>query len=213
MGHLPRISTGALEQPLRLVDEMGRDVGGAAPLDARVEEPPWPAERGAVDALVEVMHALDVDRRRLGVAGLEASEDGRGVDQALHEAHREVAAAGHHLADERPAGQAGFDIREVIGPHQPWLVREHVEAGLVQPAQRLRLAAVPPGHHHHVARALREQLAQGIAARAHHGTPGRRMRAAAVEALDEGEEVAPLRAVLRVDEDLGRDSRLRHAQG
>ncbi len=45
------------------------------------------------------------------------------------------------------------------------------------------------------------------------GTPVRRVRGTAVEALDEGEEVTQLGALVRVDEDLVGRTRLWHAQG
>ena len=52
---------GAVDEPLRLIDEVRRDVDRPGPLDAHVEEPPGAPERGAVDELLQMMDALELD--------------------------------------------------------------------------------------------------------------------------------------------------------
>jgi len=88
-----------------------------------------------------------------------------------------------------------------------------VQAGGVKPAHHPRLAAIPPGQHHHVARPLDEELVEGVGGEPDPGPPGGGALRAGVEALDERQEVVQLRPRGRVDEDLGRNRGVGRPQG
>src|SRR6266478_7997489 len=83
----------------------------------------------------------------------------------------------------------------------------------MKPSYGACLAPVPAREDHHVSTSLFDEPPERIIGRRHDGTPARRVRGAPVEALDEGEEVTQLGALVRVDEDLVGRARLRHAQG
>src|SRR5215470_2037616 len=83
----------------------------------------------------------------------------------------------------------------------------------MQPSYGARLAPVPAREDHYVSASLFDELPQRVIGRLHDGTPARGVRGTAVEALDEGEEVTQLGALVRVDEDLVGHARLRHAKG
>jgi hypothetical protein len=83
----------------------------------------------------------------------------------------------------------------------------------MQPSYGAGLAAVPARENHHVSTAFFHEPPKRVIGRRHDGTPARRVRGTAVEALDEGEEITQLGALVRVDEDLVGCARLRHAQG
>src|SRR5438045_9577284 len=83
----------------------------------------------------------------------------------------------------------------------------------MQPSYGARLAPVPAREDHHVSTSLVDEPPERVIGRRHDGTPARRVRGTAVEALNEGEEVTQLGALVRVDEDLVGRARLRHAQG
>src|SRR5206468_11549111 len=81
------------------------------------------------------------------------------------------------------------------------------------PSYGARLAPVLAREDHHVSTSLVDEPLEGIIGRRHDRTPPRGVRGAPVEALNEGEEVAQLGALARVDEHLVGRARLRHAQG
>src|SRR5205823_6695942 len=82
-----------------------------------------------------------------------------------------------------------------------------------QPSYGARLAPVPAREDHHVSTPLVDEPPERVIGRRHDGAPARRVRGTAVEALNEGEEVTQLGALVRVDEDLVGRARLPHAQG
>src|SRR5438309_11768425 len=82
----------------------------------------------------------------------------------------------------------------------------------MQPSYGARLAPVPAREDHHVSTSLFDEPPERVIGRRHDGTPARRVRGTPVEALDEGEEITQLGALLRVDEDLVGCARLRRAQ-
>ena len=83
----------------------------------------------------------------------------------------------------------------------------------MQPSYGARLASVLAREDHHISTSLVDEPLERVIGRRHDETPARGVRGAAVEALDEGEEVTQLGALARVDEDLFGRARLRHAQG
>ena len=180
---------------------MGGDVDRAPALHARVEVPPRAAERDTVDALLEVVHALLLDGRR--GAGVEAAEERGVVHQPLHQPRDGVAPPRHHLAHERPAREARADRGEVPRRHQPGLVGQDVQAGRVEGLDHAGLAAVAAGQHHQVAGALGQEPRERVGGEADAWTPGGRPLRAAVEAVDQGQEVVQLGPRGGVDEDLG----------
>src|SRR5207253_7912678 len=88
----------AVDEPLRLVHDVRRNVDRTAPLRAHVEEPPRTSERGAVDELLQVVHALLLDGRR---GGAEGAEDLGGTDEPRDLPGRDVVPAGHDLRGPR----------------------------------------------------------------------------------------------------------------
>src|SRR5438093_7016740 len=83
----------------------------------------------------------------------------------------------------------------------------------MQPSYGARLAPVLAREDHHVSTSLVDEPPERVVGRRHDGAPARRVRGAPVEALDEGEEIAQLGALARVDEYLVGRARLRHPQG
>src|SRR6267143_7309275 len=83
----------------------------------------------------------------------------------------------------------------------------------MQPSYGARLAPVPARENHHVSTPLFDEPPERVIDCPHDGTPAGRVRGTAVEALNEGEEVTQLGALVRVDENLVGRTRLRHAQG
>ena len=67
------------------------------------------------------------------------------------------------VASGQPARHAPHVV-EIAGLDEPRLVREHVEAGVVQAAHRARLAAVLAGEDHDVAAPLGDQPLERIVA-------------------------------------------------
>src|SRR5207245_3153175 len=82
----------------------------------------------------------------------------------------------------------------------------------MQPSYGARLAPVPAREDHHISTSLFDEPPERIIGRRHDGTPARRARGTAVEALDEGEEMTQLGALVRVEGDLVGRARLRQAQ-
>src|SRR4029453_13785295 len=87
------------------------------------------------------------------------------------------------------------------------------ETDLLRPPYRPRLAPVLASEDHDVSAPLVDEPSERVITRRHGGGPARGGLRAPVEALDEGEEVAQLGALARVDEHLVGHARLRHAQG
>ena len=199
----------AVHQPLRLIHEVRRNVDGARALDTHVEKPPRAPERCAVDQLLQVVDALELDGRPVGG---ERAEDAVGVDEPFHEPGRNVMAPGHHLHHQRPSAETGAKIGKVARVDEPGLVGEHVKARLVQPPDGACLAAVPAGEHDDVAAPLADQARERIAVADRHRSPARGSLGPAIEPFDQREEIPAFRAVRRVDEDLVGDARIRDAQ-
>ena len=203
----------AVDEPLRLVHEVGGDVDRAAALDARVEEPPGAAERGAVDELLEMVDALLLDGAR-GAVGAKPPKSGRSSTSRL--TSRPSCRAGPSSSRARAGRRRGSPAssREVGRLHQPRLVGQHVEAGGVQPAHHAGLAAVLAGEHHHVAPPLDEEPCEGVGGApapgaASGGRSARRLKRST--SARKSSSSAPAR---RVDEDLvGATRGVRHAQG
>src|SRR2546422_2638333 len=83
----------------------------------------------------------------------------------------------------------------------------------MQPSYGARLAPVPAREDHHVSTSLFDEPSERVIGRRHDGTPARRVRGTAVEALNQGEGGTQLRAPVRVDENLLRRARPRPPQG
>ena len=147
-----------------------------------------------------------------GPAGEEAAEDAARVDHPLHQPGRHVVATRHHLHHQGPRVETGAKILEVVRVHEPGLVGQHVKAGLVQPPDGARLAAIPAGEHDDVAASLADQPRERVAVAHHRRAPARGRLGPPVEALDQREEIAQVGAVRRVDEDLVGDARIGGAQ-
>src|SRR5262249_41293741 len=112
-------------EPLRLVHDVRRNVDRTAPLRAHIEEPPWTSERGAVDELLQMVHALLLDGRRVGAKG---AEDLGGADEPLDQSGRDAVTPGHDLRGQPPALEARRHVLEVARLYEPRLVGEHMEA-------------------------------------------------------------------------------------
>ena len=115
----------AVHEPLRLVHDVRGYVDRAAPLHAHVEEPPGTSEGGAIHELLQMMHALVLDRRPVVAEG---AEDGGSTDEPLDQSGRQVVTPRHDLRGQRPALEARPHVLEVGLLHEPRLVGEHVEA-------------------------------------------------------------------------------------
>jgi hypothetical protein len=187
-----------VQESLRLVDQVGGNVREAVALNADVEVPRRPPQRGAVHHLLEMVHAREADRGALG--RVEGAEDVRRADQALGDAGGGGVAAGHHLHDARPAAQHVTHVGQRRRGRDPRLVGQHVQAGVVEPTGERHLAVVLPGQDDHVAGPLTRQPAERVGAGAHHGSPPGRTLRPAIEGLHQGEE---LDGLLRgIDDDL-----------
>jgi hypothetical protein len=195
------------DQLLRLVHHVSGDIGKPVPLDADVEVPGGASERPAVDRLLQVMHARDLDAGLPG-ADVEVAEHVALSHELAGEDRRDVVAARHHLHGERPARHDVAEIVEAVRLRHPRLVREHVEARVVKTAHGRHLPVVPPGEDGDLARAIRDQLVEWAVRCSENRAPGRGLSRTPVEGLDEGEEVVELRPRPRVDEDLIGDPRL-----
>ena len=104
---------------------MGGNVDRAAPLHAHVEEPPRTSEGGAIDELLQMVHALLLDGRPIVAEG---AEERGSTDEPLDQSGRHVVTPRHDLRGQRPALEARPHVLEVGRLHEPRLVGEHVEA-------------------------------------------------------------------------------------
>ena len=155
------------------------------------------------------MHTRRLDRRP--IRSKRAEDLGR-IDDALQQACGHVVPAGHDLHRDRRARKARAHVVQIIGAHEPRLVGEDVEAGVVQAADRPRLAAIPAGEDDDVTATLIDQSRARVPRGDDVDTPPCRILRPAVEPLDERQEITPLRAVRRVHDHVVVDARMRHAQ-
>ncbi len=156
------------------------------------------------------MDALELESRPVTA---KAAEDVGKIDQPLHQPGREVVTARHDFPGQGPGGETLPHVLEVARLHEPGLVGQHVKAGVVEPPDRTRLAAVPPGQHHHVAAPLSHETRERLAGREHGWPPARGLFGSPIEPLHQRKEIAKLDTIRRVDEDLVPDSGMRDAQG
>ena len=189
---------------------MRRDVHGSASLDAHVEVPPWAAKRRAVDQLLEMVNALELEGRP---AVAKAAEDVGEIDQPLHQPGHQVVPACHDLRGQGPGAETPPHVLEIARLDEPGLVGEDVKAGVMELTDRACLVAVPPGQDHHVAAPLFHERRQRIGGGEHRWAPARGLFGPMIEPLHQREEVAKLGAILRIDEDLVIDRGMRDAQG
>ena len=95
----------------------------------------------------------------------------------------------------------------------PGLVGQHGQPGVVEAANPAHLAVVAPRHDHEVARAIGEEALEGIAPHADEGPPPRGPLGARIEAGQEVQELADLRLLGGVDDDLVAHQRVPLPQG
>ena len=128
------------------------------------------------------------------------------------EPRRDVMAPRHDLHGEGTAGERVAEIVEPIRPRQPGLVGEDVKARVVKPPHHRHLPIVSAREDDDVTRPVRDEPLERAIARPDDRLPGRGVFRAAVERVDEGEEIVELRSRRRVDEDLLAHVRMRRAQ-
>jgi hypothetical protein len=189
-----------MHELLGVVHEMRRDVLEAIALRADVEVPRRAPERGAVHSLLEVVNALERDGE-IVVARERPEHVGRCHQHPL-DGRRDLVAARHHLHGEGRAGQGLAQILQGRGSRHPGLVGEYRQPGVVEATDPAHLAVVAPGQDDEIARALGEESIEGVLPHADEGPPSRGPFRAGVEARQEIQELADLRLLGGVDDDL-----------
>src|SRR2546421_295885 len=82
-----------------------------------------------------------------GPAGAEPAKRAGPVAALLRRRRRGMVSPGHDPHRGRRAREARAHVVEIIGAHEPRLVGEDVEAGIVQAPHRLRFTAIFAGQH------------------------------------------------------------------
>ena len=167
---------------------MRAHVGHCLAGDGRVEPPPRPHERLPVHRLLQVVDAVQHQRRLLRRAGLPGAEQVAVADELALQPVGDLEPLGEHVADEHVShfgvAEERFQLREVAVFNDPRLVRDHVQAVLDRQRHEVDLGAVSPAEDDRVAGLLAGEPFEVVCAGAEIDLPRGRVVAARVERRD-----------------------------